>query len=188
MSEIWKDILGYEDTYQVSSLGNIRTKEHTVATRGGGSRTIRERLKKLGYKKDRRVVTTLSQNNQLMTFSVHQLVAQAFLPSFTKGMELNHIDGNPQNNDIANLELSNPSHNQFHAVRLGLKPKVGISKYRNVSYISNPRSIKRWAVCLKHNGKSSYGWKTFMLEIDAAIYADELLDSINDTSRLRNFP
>lgn len=102
---------------------------------------------------------------------------------------MNHIDGNPGNNNITNLEISNPSHNQFHALRTGLKKKPGLtSKYRNVSYIKNPRAKNKWVVCINHNGKTSFGWKTFSTEIEAAKYADELLDSIEDTERLRNFP
>lgn len=124
----------------------------------------------------------------MKTFSVHQLVAQAFIPGFIKGTELNHIDGNPGNNRITNLEMSNKSHNQLHAIRTGLVPPRGVSKYHHVSYINNnPRAKSRWAVCIRYAGKSCYGWKTFMEELDAAIYADQLLDSIGDTQRLRNF-
>ena len=116
-----------------------------------------------------------------------QLVAQAFIPNFIKGTELNHKDGDKKNNNVTNLEISNPSHNQLHAVRTGLVAKAGKSQYRNVTYISNPRAKSKWAGSIRHNGKSTFGWKTFMTELEAAKYVDELLDSIGDTSRLRNF-
>ena len=189
-NEIWKDILGFEGKYQVSSHGRIKNLEREVKTRGTGIRTIKERIRKPQVKKNRYHITTLCKgNSETVTYSVHQMVAQAFFPDFVKGTELNHIDGDPENNCVANLEISNPSHNQLHAIRTGLVKPKGTSKYRLVSYITNnPRAKARWAVCVRHAGKSSYGWKTFMTELEAAKYADELLDSINDTSRLRNFP
>ena len=69
-----------------------------------------------------------------------------------------------------------------------LLQKKGVSKYRNVGYVSNPRAKARWAGSIRHAGKSSYGWKTFMTEEEAARHVDSLLDSIGDTQRLRNFP
>lgn len=188
MSEIWKPILGYEKSYAVSNLGRIQTLERTVPCKGGKTRVIKGLIRKTFFNKKGYLITTLCQNNKLMTFLVHQLVAQAFIPNFAKGTEVNHIDGNTANAEAVNLEVSNPSHNQLHAVRTGLSPKQGISRYRNVSYVSNPRAKSRWAASLRHAGKSSYGWKTFATEEEAAVHVDWLLDSIGDTERLRNFP
>ena len=186
--EIWKDILGYEDHYQVSNLGNVRTKEHCVPCKGGKTRVIKSRLREPQTNPKGYLIVVLSKENKLKTFTVHQLVAQAFIPGFIKGTEVNHKDGNKANSSVDNLEVSNHSHNQLHAVATGLRPKVGISQYRNVSYVRNPRAKARWAAAIKHEGKSSYGWKTFMTEEEAAKHVDALLDSIGDTQRLRNFP
>ena len=189
MNEFWKDILGYEAQYQVSNLGNIRSKDRVVATKGGKFRTVKGTDKKLCINQRGYVITTLSKpETKLMTATVHQLVAQAFIPNFIKGTELNHIDGNKLNNQVCNLEESNPSHNQLHAVRTGLTNKSSVSAYRNVTYLKNPKAVKKWAASIRHAGKSTYGWKTFMTEIEAAVHVDELLDSISDTERLRNFP
>jgi len=188
MPEIWKDIKEYEDHYEVSSLGHIRTKERRVPCKGDNkTRLIKAKIRKTFPNKKGYLIVTLSKQNVLKTFTVHQLVGQAFIPGFIQGMELNHKDGKPGNPAAANLEISNPSHNQLHAVRTGLSPKQGISKYRNVSYVRHPRAKSRWAASIRHDGKSSYGWKTFMIEEDAAKYVDYLLDSIGDTSRTRNF-
>lgn len=187
MCEDWRDILGYEDCYQVSNLGRIRNKERQVACKGGNTRTVKSKLRKCFCNKKGYLTVVLSKNNVLKTFTVHQLVAQAFIPNFIKGTELNHKDGDKKNNNVTNLEISNPSHNQLHAVRTGLVAKAGKSQYRNVTYISNPRAKSKWAGSIRHNGKSTFGWKTFMTELEAAKYVDELLDSIGDTGRLRNF-
>lgn len=189
MLEIWKDVLGYEDHYQVSNLGRISTKEHEVPYKTEGkTRVIKARIRKLSINRKGYSIVTLSKENKVTTVTVHQLVAQAFLPGFTKGQELNHEDGVKTNNSSTNLEISNHSHNQLHAARTGLTPKVGISKYHNVTYISNHTVKSKWAGSIRHNGKSCFGWKTFATEEEAALYVDALLDSISDTSRLRNFP
>lgn len=185
--EIWKDIKGYEDCYEVSNFGQVRSKDHVVPSKGG-TRLVKGKLKKLFVNKNGYLITTLSRENKLATFTVHQLVASTFLFGFTKGTDLNHRDGVKTNNFVANLEISNASHNQLHAVRTGLKKVPRLSQYNHVSYLSNPRAKAKWAVCIKHAGKSCFGWKTFMTELEAATYADELLDSIGDHLRLRNFP
>lgn len=189
MLEIWKDVLNYETHYEVSNHGNIRSKERVTPCRGENkTRTVKAKAKKLFINKGGYSITTLSMAGEMKTFTVHQLVAQAFLPGFIKGMELNHKDGNKTGNLVTNLEISNPSHNQLHAVRMGLVPKLGNSQYRNVTYVTNPRAKSKWAGSIRHAGKSCYGWKTFQTEEEAARHVDALLDSIGDTQRLRNFP
>lgn len=187
MSEFWKDIPGFEEKYLISNKGNIKSKTRKVNCSGGVRTVIGKRLKQYINRKGYSIIG-LSKTTTVKTFTVHQLVALTFFPNFKKGTELNHIDGNKQNNAVDNLEISDSSHNQLHAVRNGLVKKVGISKYNNVSYVKNPKAKKRWAGSIRHNGKSSYGWKTFYTEKEAAQHVDDILDSINDTSRKRNFP
>lgn len=186
--QIWKEIKDYEGVYEVSNFGEIRSMDHRVPCKGNTTRLVVGRVKKLCTNRNGYKITTLCKENKMFTLTLHQAVAQAFIPGFVKGTELNHKDGNKTNNHVTNLEVSNPSHNQFHAVRTGLVKHKGVSQYRNVCYISNPASISKWAACIRHAGKTSYGWKTFKTEKEAARYVDALLDSINDTSRLRNFP
>ena len=186
--EVWKDIEGYEELYQVSNLGRVQSKEHSVLCRGNKTRVVKGKIRAPQLNPKGYSIVVLCKNNKLKTFTVHQLVAQAFIPGFIKGTEINHKDGNKANPHVDNLEVSNRSHNQLHAVRIGLKSKVGISQYNNVSYVNNPRAKARWAASIRHEGNSSYGWKTFMTEVEAAKHVDTLLNSIGDTQRLRNFP
>ncbi len=185
--EVWKAITEYEDLYEVSNQGRIRSLSRTVPCKGG-TRNTTGKIRKTFLNRRGYLVTTLSKQNKLKTFTVHQLVAQAFIPDFVRGTELNHIDGNKENNQVSNLEISNPSHNQLHAVRTGLKEKQGTtSKYRNVTYVKNPRAVNKWAAAIRYAGKSSYGWKTFATEEEAARHVDYLLDSIGSTEHARNF-
>lgn len=188
MFEIWKPIPQYSTKYEISTLGNIRSISRTVACKGG-VRTLKGKMLKQQINHRGYSIIALSEGTKSpKTFTVHQLMAMTFILDFIKGTEINHIDGNKLNNAISNLEISNPSHNQLHAVREGLSPKQGKSQFNNVTYVKNPRAVKKWAASIRHAGKSSFGWKTFHTEEEAARYVDDLLDSIGDSERKRNFP
>lgn len=187
MNEFWKDIPQYESKYEISNLGNIRSKSRVVPCKGGTrnlkGKILKQQINHRGYS-----IIGLSTKKSVKTFTVHQLVALTFIPKFIKGTELNHIDGNKRNNALTNIEVSNPSHNQLHAVRMGLVPKQGQSRFNNVTYVKNPKAKKKWAASIRHGGNSSYGWKTFNTEEEAAKHVDSILDSIGDNERNRNFP
>ena len=103
--EIWKDIRGYEGYYQVSTFGNVRSLDGTVTSKLGISKKIKGRMKsqicdESGYK----TVTLYKDNNEWIV-SVHRLVLMTFDPNENSDtLQVNHIDRNPSNNHISNLE------------------------------------------------------------------------------------
>lgn len=60
---------------------------------------------------------------------VHRLVAKAFVPNPAGLCEVNHIDGNKQNNRASNLEWTDKSRNAIHAYRLGLRHTTAVVAY-----------------------------------------------------------
>lgn len=129
--EEWRNIKSFKN-YQVSSHGNVKRKQSQTIHKDGKITTHKERLLKQqknhkGYK-----VITISSSGNKKTLLVHRLVMSAFNP-IKKYMEVNHLDGIKDNNNIENLEWSTPSQNQKHAYNIGLKfakkgEKNGMSK------------------------------------------------------------
>lgn len=108
--EIWKDVNGYEGMYQVSSFGNVRSIDREVPFRGGMRFIKGSPLTKWvngdGYE---RVSFCVKGKNK--HFLVSRLVAEAFIPNPNQKEEVNHLDYNPKNNTVSNLEWCTRSEN-----------------------------------------------------------------------------
>ena len=76
----------------------------------------------------RYLVVTAQVDGKQKHFYVHRLIATAFIPNPDKKTEVNHIDGNPLNNRVENLEWCTRSENAQHAYRTGL-----INPYSNAA-------------------------------------------------------
>lgn len=106
MKEIWKDIEGYEGIYQVSNIGRVRSLNR-INING-----YRLRGKMLSLcKNDKGYYVVRLYNGKGVTKSVHQLVANAFIPNPNRLRVVNHIDHNKINNNVKNLEWCTQNHN-----------------------------------------------------------------------------
>ncbi|MCG1009249.1 HNH endonuclease [Salinicoccus sp. ID82-1] len=119
--EIWKDVVGYEGIYEVSTHGRVRTHiNKTTHSNRHGVRKWRQRVLKEKDPKGRDVRVSLWKDKVEKSHLVHRLVADAFIPR-TRGKDsINHIDGNPRNNHVSNLEWCDYKHNNNHAFDTGL--------------------------------------------------------------------
>ena len=88
IKEIYKTIKGFD--YEVSNIGQIRN----VRT----GRILKQRLTRDGY-----CLASLYKDGIKKDFSVHRLVGNAFIPNPKKKPQIDHIDGNKQNNRVDNL-------------------------------------------------------------------------------------
>ena len=113
--EEWRLIGGYEGLYEVSNRGNVRSVRREGA-RGGLLRCTPSLLNKYGYIVVR---ICLSKDNKKRSYSVARLVAKSFIPNPNRKKEVNHIDSNPQNNVLENLEWCTPQENTLHHHRSG---------------------------------------------------------------------
>lgn len=110
--EEWRDIEGY-DGYQVSSFGRVKSLKNC---RGCKSRILRPKINSNNY-----LIVTLWENSKVHFYTVHRLVAKAFIPNPFNKPEVNHIDGCKINACASNLEWTTRSENQQHAFDTGLQ-------------------------------------------------------------------
>jgi hypothetical protein len=133
METEWRKIPGCPIEFEVNRMGDIRTIDRIVIDSMGRSRRWPSLVRKpqrtpLGYcyfsRRDHG-----RGANAMKNFSVHRAVALAFIPNPENKREVNHIDGNPSNNRVENLEWVTPSENNKHSYDfLGRKahPNPGI--------------------------------------------------------------
>ena len=105
MSEVWKDIKGFEGLYAVSNCGRIKSLKRVVANnKYGGQRVLKEQIKNPldngnGYK-----YVFLSEKRKRQRFYIHRLVAEHFLENRQNKKYVNHLDYNKANNAAINLQ------------------------------------------------------------------------------------
>ena len=107
---MWKDIVGYENVYQVSNYGNVRNiKKGNMLTPSP---------EKKGYLR-----VSLWKDGGYKTKKVHRLVCECFLDNLNNKSQVNHIDGIKTNNNVNNLEWVTNDENVKHKVKLDLTHK-----------------------------------------------------------------
>lgn len=106
--EIWKNIPNYEDKYQVSNLGRVKSLQRWSGTKFYDREYI---LNNYVNKKNGYVYVYLTKNNKSKNVRLHKLVAENFIDNSNNYNQINHIDGNKQNNNVENLEWCNSSYN-----------------------------------------------------------------------------
>lgn len=125
MRERWLPVAGYEEVYEVSNLGKVRSIERCVVekSRYGAQRTVRHasRVLKAGRCKRGYLVVVLCGNGKQTSVAVHRLVAMAFVEKPTGCDVVNHIDNDPTNNCSNNLEWVTQKENVHHAISIGAK-------------------------------------------------------------------
>lgn len=114
--EKWRDIEGYEGVYQVSNQGRVKSLPRNGTIKS--ERILRPAANHAGYYN-----VLFSFNHLRKHFSVHRLVAKAFIPNPENKPQINHIDGNKTNNTDSNLEWVTSKENMQHACKSGLLPQ-----------------------------------------------------------------
>lgn len=113
MNEIWKQVEGFEDLYQISNLGRLKS----LRKNGKKADSV---VKPILNPKTKYYTCLLWRNSKRIGRYYHRLVAQHFIPNPLNLPEVNHIDGNKANNTVSNLQWATKQQNRQHAIKLGL--------------------------------------------------------------------
>lgn len=132
LNEIWKPVVGYEDLYQVSNLGRVKSFH----------RNSEGDLMSLSNDQEGYKILHLSNKGRKM-FKVHRLVAEAFLGHSDKPC-VNHKNGIKHDNRLSNLEWATNKENIRHAINLGLTPKCSRRRFTDEEVIDIRSKFKPW--------------------------------------------
>ena len=165
MNEEWKPIKDYEDCYEISTMGRVKSLNY----RNSGKKKIMKTPKSnCNYK-----IVALCKNGKYKCCTVHRLVAQAFIPNPYNLPQVNHKDENPSNNRVENLEWCDHKYNcNYGTVRQRIKD-AGIKSvkqytlsgefiaiYRSASEVQRQLGYysKYISRCCKGEQKTAYGY------------------------------
>ena len=172
--EIWRDIPGYEGSYQVSSLGRVRSLPRSVP--------VYNRVRGVTYARacpgkilrpavcDMAGHMSVHLGKRSRGIPVHQLVLRAFYGPPPPGTEAMHLNGNPRDNRPENLKYGTHSENMIDMFKLGKGPlKLTPEQVRKIRYgLGCGRSPRDLAMifgvsesCIRSIGKGRrYRWVT----------------------------
>lgn len=110
-NEVWLPVFGYEDFYEVSSLGRVRSKDRWVSNGSKRGRLIQGRILKTPLNSQGRRMVTLYINQRGRSLHPYQLVARAFLGPCPIGQVVRHMNGDRTDDRISNLGYGTPKQN-----------------------------------------------------------------------------
>lgn len=171
MKEIFKDIKGYEGLYQVSNLGRVRSLNYKHT---GKTSILRVWKTKCGY-----MMVCLCKERKKY-FSVHRLVAEAFIPNPLNLPQINHKSEDKTDNRVENLEWMTAKDNINHGTH---NKKSAMNRSKKVLQFSKyGEFIKEWSsaseaerqlgfhqggisMCCRGKCKTAYGYIWKFLEL-----------------------
>ena len=136
--EVWKDIPEFDGIYQVSNLGNIRS---TNFKKQGITKQLKKNINTAG----RKYVCLSNKGKTFSNQNIYVLVARAFLGHKPCGYKLvvDHIDNNPLNDNLYNLQTISHRKNISKSMK-------GTSKYTGVCW---NKARKKWKASISINKK-----------------------------------
>lgn len=158
--EIWKDVVGWEEFYEVSNIGRVKAKERVIEyvpfyNNAKVKRKISEKIRKpklnkhTGY-----LMVGLNGKGISVNVTIHSMVAKTFIKNFISGKKgndycVNHKNGIKIDNRVENLEVITIKENIRHMFKNNLTTSNHKVVFNNVEYYSKAE-LRR---CLKISEK-----------------------------------
>lgn len=117
--EIWLPIENYEEFYEVSSLGRVRSKERFVRHNCGGFKKVEGRIISQLITPNGYCQVSLWKEGKRKVWLVHRLVLYTFLGACPDGMETRHLNSKRTDNRLINLVYGTHSENVIDTINLG---------------------------------------------------------------------
>lgn len=142
-TEIWKQVVGYE-SYLVSNLGNVKSKQRVVHRSDGGVRNMKSKVLKPGTLPNGYKQVILSVGGEYFSKRVHRLVAESFIENSDNKPDVNHKNGVTSDNRVENLEWCTESENTRHSyTNLGRMPTHGETHNKAILTLEQVREIRK---------------------------------------------
>ena len=142
--EVWKDIEGFNNVYQISSLGNVRSLFRVLTRSNGIKQTVKGKILKTFVNSNGYEFAVFQIGKKTKNFAIHRLVAKSFIDNNYNKYAVNHINGIKTDNRVENLEWATKSENEIHARKIGLKCTKG-------EKASNAILTEEQVLCIREN-------------------------------------
>ena len=160
--EQWKDVVGYEGVYQISSYGRIKSVARKVGCKNGSFRWLPEKIITPLFAKGGYLNIVGSRKQVRSTLIIHQLVAEHFIGPRPQGCVIDHIDRNRTNNQVDNLRYVTPSENQRNRKDNKLTAQKVEQILKELKELSQSKVAEKYGVCQALISKIKNGkvWKS----------------------------
>lgn len=167
--ETWKPIVGFEDFYEVSDLGRVRSKDRIVKHNCGGPKRVEGQILSQLITPNGYCQVFLWKRGKRKVCLVHRLVLQSFAGECPKNMEVRHLNSIPTDNSLKNLVYGTHSENTIDTLNLGrggrqrLNPTLVKEIRRRLNngeptrVLAEEYNVSTKAICNIRN-RNSYAW------------------------------
>ena len=134
--EIWENVKDYEEFYQVSNLGNVKSLARDIYYQNGTIHHLKEKILAPALNNKGYQYVNLYKNGKMKNMLVHRLVAMAFIPNPENKSQINHKNEVKTNNVVENLEWCSAQEN----INFGTRTARAVQNHKYPKFGNHPRA------------------------------------------------